>query len=50
VTDFAGPFIAMFEALRMAPTFARGRRDARAGHVRHLTISSSLVVAQVRGP
>jgi uncharacterized Zn finger protein len=50
VTDFAGPFIAMFEALRMAPTFARGRRDARAGHVRNLTISSSLVVAQVRGP
>jgi uncharacterized Zn finger protein len=34
----------------MAPTFARGRRDARAGHVRNLTISSSLVVAQVRGP
>lgn len=50
MTDFAGPFIAMFEALRMAPTFARGRRDARAGHVRQLTISSSLVVAQVRGP
>jgi uncharacterized Zn finger protein len=40
----------MFEALRMAPTFAKGRRDARAGHVRNLTISSSLVVAQVRGP
>jgi len=50
VTDFAGPFLAMFEALRMAPTFARGRRDARAGHVRNLTISGSLVVAQVRGP
>jgi uncharacterized Zn finger protein len=49
VTDFAGPFLAMFEALRMAPTFARGRRDARAGHVRNLTISGSLVVAQVRG-
>ncbi|WP_306207819.1 SWIM zinc finger family protein [Actinoplanes sp. RD1] len=47
---FSGPFVAMFEALRMAPTFARGRRDARAGHVRHLSISSSLVVAQVRGP
>jgi uncharacterized Zn finger protein len=47
---FSGPFVAMFEALRMAPTFARGRRDARAGHVRSLTISSSLVVAQVRGP
>jgi uncharacterized Zn finger protein len=40
----------MFEALRMAPTFARGRRDARAGHVRHLTVSGSLAVAQVRGP
>lgn len=49
MTDFAGPFLAMFEALRMAPTFAKGRRDARAGHVRNLTISSSLVVAQVRG-
>ncbi|MBM2622667.1 hypothetical protein JIG36_44925 [Actinoplanes sp. LDG1-06] len=34
----------------MGPTFARGRRDERAGHVRSLTISSSLVVAQVRGP
>ena len=39
-----------FESLRMAPTFARGRRDERAGHVRSLTVSSSLVVAQVRGP
>jgi uncharacterized Zn finger protein len=47
---FSEPFIAMFEALRMAPTFSRGRRDARAGHVRSLTISTSLVVAQVRGP
>jgi uncharacterized Zn finger protein len=51
VTDrFSAGFLAMFEALRMAPTFARGRRDARAGHVRHLTISGSLVTAQVRGP
>lgn len=49
-TRFSGPFVAMFEALRMAPTFARGRRDARAGHVRSLSISSSLVIAQVRGP
>ena len=47
---FSAPFIAMFESLRMAPTFARGRRDARAGHVRHLAISGSLVTAQVRGP
>ncbi|GAB1691535.1 hypothetical protein [Krasilnikovia sp. M28-CT-15] len=45
---FAAPFLAMVEALRMGPTFARGRRDARAGHVRSLTISGSLVVAQVR--
>jgi uncharacterized Zn finger protein len=50
VTGFAEEFLAMVEALRMAPTFARGRRDARAGHVRSLTISGSLVVAQVRGP
>jgi uncharacterized Zn finger protein len=47
---FSESFIGMFEALRMAPTFAKGRRDARAGHVRNLTISGSLVVAQVRGP
>ena len=47
---FSAPFVAMFESLRMAPTFARGRRDARAGHVRHLSISGSLVAAQVRGP
>ncbi len=46
----SAPFIAMFESLRMASTFARGRRDARAGHVRHLAISGSLVAAQVRGP
>ncbi|WP_250008547.1 hypothetical protein [Actinoplanes sp. M2I2] len=43
-------FLGTFESLRMAPTFARGRRDERSGHVRSLTISSSLVVAQVRGP
>jgi uncharacterized Zn finger protein len=43
-------FVAMLESLRMGPTFARGRRDARAGHVRSITISSSLVTAQVRGP
>ena len=46
----SAPFVAMLESLRMAPTFARGRRDARAGHVRHLSISGSLVTAQVRGP
>ena len=42
--------LSTFESLRMGPTFARGRRDERAGHVRSLTVSSSLVVAQVRGP
>ena len=50
MTALSASFLAMLEALRMAPTFARGRRDARAGHVRSLTISGSLVVAQVRGP
>ncbi|MEU8818302.1 hypothetical protein [Actinoplanes sp. NPDC048796] len=43
-------FLGTFESLRMGPTFARGRRDERAGHVRSLTISGSLVVALVRGP
>ncbi|MCM4079732.1 SWIM zinc finger family protein [Paractinoplanes hotanensis] len=43
-------FLGTFESLRMGPTFARGRRDERSGHVRSLTISSSLVMAQVRGP
>ena len=47
---YSAPFIAMFESLGMGPRFQRGRRDARAGHVRNLTISGSLVVAQVRGP
>lgn len=50
MTDFAPAFLGMFESLRMGPTFARGRRDERAGHVRSLTVSSSLAVAQVRGP
>ena len=50
MSDYSAPFVAMFESLGMAARFQRGRRDARAGHVRHLTISSSLVVAQVRGP
>jgi hypothetical protein len=50
VTDFSPAFLGMFEALRMGPTFARGRRDERAGHVRSLTVSGSLVVALVRGP
>ncbi|WP_436519736.1 hypothetical protein [Actinoplanes sp. HUAS TT8] len=50
MTDFAPAFLGMFESLRMGPTFARGRRDERAGHVRSLTVSSSLAVAMVRGP
>jgi hypothetical protein len=50
VTDFSPAFLGMFESLRMGPTFARGRRDERAGHVRSLTVSGSLVVALVRGP
>ena len=43
-------FLGTFESLRMGPTFARGRKDDRNGHVRQLTISGSLVVALVRGP
>jgi uncharacterized Zn finger protein len=50
LTDVSLAFLGTFESLRMGPTFARGRRDQRAGHVRHLTISGSLAVAQVRGP
>ena len=44
------PFLAMIESLGLSARLARGRRDARAGHVRSLTINGSLVVAQVRGP
>ena len=50
MTDLPIAFLGMFESLRMGPTFSRGRRDERAGHVRSLTVSSSLVVALVRGP
>ncbi|MEV0900606.1 hypothetical protein [Actinoplanes sp. NPDC049802] len=50
MTEFPLAFLGMLEALRMGPTFARGRRDERAGHVRSLTVSGSLVVALVRGP
>jgi uncharacterized Zn finger protein len=50
VTDFSRPFLDMVEALRMGSTFAAGRRAARAGHVRGLTVSSSLAAASVRGP
>lgn len=40
-------FIAMLESLRMGTTFSVGRRYARAGNVRSLTISSSVVTALV---
>ncbi|MGX6605293.1 SWIM zinc finger family protein [Micromonosporaceae bacterium Da 78-11] len=51
MTDrLAVEFLGTFESLRMGPTFARGRRDEKAGHVRELTVSGSLVVARVRGP
>jgi uncharacterized Zn finger protein len=40
-------FIGMLESLRMPAQFALGRRYARAGHVRQLTISSSLAAALV---
>jgi uncharacterized Zn finger protein len=50
LTDLPLAFLGMFESLRMGPTFSRGRREERSGHVRSLTVSSSLVVALVRGP
>jgi uncharacterized Zn finger protein len=50
VTEFSRPFLDMVEALRMGSTFASGRRAARAGHVRGLTVSSSLATAHVRDP
>src|SRR5689334_19806706 len=37
----------MLESLRMPAQFQQGRRYARAGHVRSLTISSSLVTGLV---
>jgi uncharacterized Zn finger protein len=40
-------FIAMLESLRMGTTFSVGRRYARAGNVRSLTVSSSIVTALV---
>jgi|SRR5262245_16983567 len=40
-------FITMLEALRMPAQFQAGRRYLRAGHVRSLTISSSLAMAVV---
>jgi uncharacterized Zn finger protein len=46
---WSGQFLGMLESLRMGAQFQRGRRYARAGHVQRLTISSSLVVAQVQG-
>jgi uncharacterized Zn finger protein len=46
---WSGQFLGMLESLRMGAQFQRGRRYARAGHVQQLTISSSLVVASVRG-
>jgi uncharacterized Zn finger protein len=40
-------FVAMLEALRMPAQFQAGRRFHRAGHVRSLTISTSLAMAVV---
>lgn len=40
-------FLTMLESLRMGTTFQQGRRYARAGHVRSVTISTSIVTALV---
>jgi uncharacterized Zn finger protein len=44
---WSAEFIAMLEALRMPTQFQQGRRYARAGHVRHLSVSASLAAALV---
>ncbi|WP_432967831.1 hypothetical protein [Dactylosporangium sp. CA-233914] len=44
---FSDQFIAMLESLRMGTTFSAGRRYARAGQVRSVTISTSIVTALV---
>jgi len=44
---WSGQFITMLESLRMGPTFQQGRRSARAGNVRSVSISTSLVTALV---
>src|SRR3954447_8743457 len=40
-------FLGMLESLRMGTTFSAGRRYARAGQVRSVTISTSIVTALV---
>jgi uncharacterized Zn finger protein len=48
MSSWSGPFLAMLEALRMPAQFQAGRRYHRAGHVRSLTISTSVIAAVVR--
>jgi uncharacterized Zn finger protein len=45
--QWSAQFIGMLEALRMPAQFQQGRRYARAGHVRQLSISSSLASALI---
>jgi uncharacterized Zn finger protein len=45
--SWSGQFLGMLEALRMPAQFQQGRRYARRGQVRQLTISSSLASALV---
>ncbi|GGM38191.1 SWIM zinc finger family protein [Dactylosporangium sucinum] len=46
-TSWSHQFLTMLESLRMGTTFQQGRRYARAGHVRSVTISTSIVTALV---
>jgi uncharacterized Zn finger protein len=45
--SWSDQFIVMLESLRMGTTFSQGRRYARAGQVRSVTISTSIVTALV---
>jgi uncharacterized Zn finger protein len=46
-TPWSQQFIAMLESLRMGTTFSQGRRYARSGQVRSVTISTGIVTALV---
>ncbi|MEU7866798.1 hypothetical protein [Dactylosporangium sp. NPDC049140] len=46
-TTWSQQFLGMLESLRMGTTFSAGRRYARAGQVRSVTVSTSIVTALV---
>ena len=47
MSEWSSQFIAMLESLRLPTLFQQGRRFVRSGHVRQVTISSSIATALV---